>query len=161
MVPEDKLHSQATPAHATGQAAGTYRGACFCGAVRFTVTGKPEAMGYCHCDSCRHWSAGPVNAFTLWKPDSLKVTQGAELIGTYHKTPRSDRKWCRNCGGHLFTHHPHWNLTDVYAAVIPDFPFEAGVHVNYHETKLPMHDGLPKFHDVPAAMGGSGETVSE
>ena len=163
MVPEDKLHAHGTHAHAaTGaKAASTYRGACFCGAVKFTVTGAPEAMGYCHCDSCRHWSAGPVNAFTLWKPEALKVTQGAELIGTFNKTPRSDRKWCRSCGGHLFTHHPHWNLTDVYAAVIPDFPFRAGVHVNYSETKLPMHDGLPKFHDVPQEMGGSGEAVAE
>jgi len=29
------------------------------------VTGSPEAMGYCHCGSCRSWSGGPVNAFTL------------------------------------------------------------------------------------------------
>ena len=47
----------------------TYRGACFCGAVQLTVTGEPAAMGYCHCESCRQWSAGPVNAFTLWKPE--------------------------------------------------------------------------------------------
>ena len=65
----------------------TYPGSCFCGAVQFTVSGEPDAMGYCHCDSCRHWSAGPVNAFTLWKPEAVQVTQGAESIGTYNKTP--------------------------------------------------------------------------
>ena len=43
---------------------------CFCGAVQFTLAGDPEVMAYCHCDSCRHWSAGPVSAFTLWQPDS-------------------------------------------------------------------------------------------
>jgi len=32
----------------------TYQGSCFCGAVQFTVTGEPAAMGYCHCSSCRH-----------------------------------------------------------------------------------------------------------
>ncbi|HSG89298.1 MAG TPA: GFA family protein, partial [Pseudomonadales bacterium] len=42
----------------------SYEGGCFCGAVRFTVTGAPEAQGYCHCGDCRLWSAGPVNAFT-------------------------------------------------------------------------------------------------
>ena len=47
----------------------TYEGSCFCGAVKFTVTGAPAAMGYCHCGSCRLWSAGPVNAFSLWKPE--------------------------------------------------------------------------------------------
>ena len=40
-------------------------GAGFCGAVQLTVSGEPVGMGYCHCDSCRHWSASPVNAFTL------------------------------------------------------------------------------------------------
>ena len=36
----------------------SYKGSCFCGAVEFTVSGEPAAMGYCHCESCRHWSAG-------------------------------------------------------------------------------------------------------
>ena len=25
-----------------------YQGRCFCGAVEFTVSGEPVAMGYCH-----------------------------------------------------------------------------------------------------------------
>jgi hypothetical protein len=139
----------------------SYNGSCFCGAVQFTVSGEPVAMGYCHCDSCRHWSAGPVNAFTLWKPEALSVTRGADKIDTYHKTPRSHRKWCTACGGHLFTEHPHWKLTDVYAATIADFRFKPGVHVNYQETVLPIKDGLPKFKDVPAEMGGSGTQIPE
>jgi len=139
----------------------TYAGACFCGAVQFTVSGGPAAMGYCHCESCRSWSAGPVNAFTLWKPDALKVTRGADKIGTFSKTPRSARKWCKTCGGHLFTEHPQWQLTDVYAASIPSYPFKPGVHVNYQETKLRMKDGLPKMKDLPKEMGGSGEALPE
>ena len=67
----------------------TYAGSCFCGAVQFSVTGEPAAMGYCHCASCRSWAAAPVNAFTLWKPDALKVTHGAEHIHSYSKTPTS------------------------------------------------------------------------
>jgi hypothetical protein len=140
---------------------GSYSGSCFCGAVRFTVSGEPAAMGYCHCESCRHWSAGPVNGFTLWKPEAVKVTQGADKIGTYNKTPRSSRKFCKTCGGHLFTEHPHWNLTDVYSAVIPGFTFKPGVHVNYQETVLHVKDGLPKLKDLPKEMGGSGASLPE
>lgn len=139
----------------------TYEGACFCGAVRFKVTGEPAAAGYCHCDSCRHWSAGPVNAFTLWPPDSLRIVQGEEHIGSYSKTPKSIRKWCTTCGGHLFTEHPDWNLVDVYASLIPEFPFEPAVHVHYQESRLPMRDGLPKMKDIPEEMGGSGQAVPE
>ena len=138
-----------------------YSGSCFCGAVQFTVSGEPVAMGYCHCDSCRHWSAGPVNAFTLWKPDAVRIIQGVENIGTYNKTPRSHRKWCKFCGGHIFTEHPEWGLIDVYAAVIPELPFKAGVHVHYQETVSPIKDGVTKLKDLPKEMGGSGVSISE
>ncbi|AYC31858.1 GFA family protein [Pseudomonas cavernae] len=141
--------------------ANTYQGSCFCGAVRFTVTGEPVAMGYCHCESCRHWSAGPVNAFTLWQPDAVQVTQGADNIGTYHKTPNSYRKWCKSCGGHLFSEHPGMGLTDVYAAVIPALDYQPTVHVNYQETVLHIKDGLPKLKDFPKEMGGSGISLDE
>jgi len=141
--------------------ASVYAGQCFCGTVQFEVSGAPVAMGYCHCESCRQWSAGPVNAFTLWQPENLRVTRGADKVGTYNKTPRSYRKWCTTCGGHLFTEHPQWKLVDVYAAVLPTLPFEPGVHVNYQETVLRMHDGKPKFKDFPAEMGGSGANLPE
>ena len=138
-----------------------YKGSCFCGAVQITVSGAPEAMGYCHCRSCRHWSAGPVNAFTLWKPDALKITQGEDKILTYNKTPGSSRKWCSECGGHIFTDHPAGGLIDIYAAIIPDLPFKPGLHVNYQETVLPIKDGLPKMKDMPEEIGGSGELMPE
>lgn len=138
-----------------------HEGSCFCGAVCFTATGNPEAMGYCHCESCRHWSAGPVNAFTLWSPNALQITHGEDNIDTYSKTSSSQRKWCRTCGGHLFTVHPEMGLVDIYVALLPDLPFEPGVHVHYQETVLPIPDRVTKFRDVPAELGGSGETMAE
>ena len=139
----------------------TYRGSCFCGAVEVSVSGPPAGMGFCHCTSCREWSAGPVNAFTLWKPEAVKITKGESNLGTYNKTEKSFRKWCKTCGGHLFTDHPEWKLIDVYAAVIPDFPYQPGVHVHYQETRLRIRDGLPKMKDIPKEMGGSGVAVAE
>ena len=139
----------------------SHSGACFCGAVEIEVTGDPNAMGYCHCRSCRSWSGGPVNAFSLWPPEAVKVTKGADNVATYHKTDMSHRQFCRLCGGHLMTMHPPLKMTDVYAATIPTLAFAAGVHVNYAETVLPMRDGLPKFKDFPAEFGGSGEMAAE
>lgn len=141
--------------------ANTHKGECFCGAVEIEVSGEPAGMGYCHCKSCRHWSAGPVNAFILWDPASVRITRGAENLRHYNKTESSTRKWCATCGGHVVTEHPGLNMIDVFAAIIPGFAFKPGVHVNYAETVLPMKDGLPKFRDFPADFGGSGETVPE
>lgn len=138
-----------------------HQGSCFCGEVKFQVSGEPAAMGYCHCDSCRRWSAGPVNAFSLWPPESFKVLAGKDQIGTFHLTEQSYRKWCKNCGGHVFTDHPKMGLVDVYVANLPDLAFKPALHVHYQESVLPIHDGLPKMKDVPAELGGSGETLPE
>jgi hypothetical protein len=138
-----------------------HAGKCFCGAVEIEVTGTPEAMGYCHCSSCRSWSAAPVNAFTLWKPENVRVTRGRQFVGRFSKTEKSERQYCTKCGGHLMNHHPLLGLTDVYAATISGVKFVPHVHVNYAETVLPMKDGLPKLKDFPAELGGSGEAVPE
>lgn len=138
-----------------------YRGRCFCGAVEIAARGEPAAMGYCHCGSCREWSAGPVNAFTLWPPDAVEVIRGEDQLGTFSRTPASIRQWCRHCGGHVLTRHPKLGLVDVYAALLPDLDFQPAVHVHYQESVLRIRDGLPKQRDVPSEMGGSGELMAE
>ncbi len=138
-----------------------HQGRCFCGAVEIEATGAPAGMGYCHCSSCREWSAGPVNAFSLWQPGAIKVTKGADLLATFAKTQASHRKFCTKCGGHVMTEHPGLGLIDVFAAVLPSLKFEPGLHVNYGETVLHMKDGLPKFRDFPKDFGGSGEMLAE
>ena len=110
-----------------------YVGGCLCGAIELRIEGKPAAMGFCHCISCRQWSASPVNAFTPWQPMAVTIVRGAMLIGTFARSERAVRKWCTRCGEHLFTEHPRWGLPD----------------------------GLPKMKDLPAPMGGTGVTMPE
>jgi hypothetical protein len=136
-------------------------GSCFCGAVELEVSGAPAAMGYCHCRSCRSWSGGPVNAFSLWQPQAVRITRGEGHLASFEKTPFSRRRFCAKCGGHLMTEHPTIGLIDVFAATIPTLDFAPGVHVNYAETALRMRDGLPKLKDFPKEFGGSGEVLQE
>jgi len=145
-----------------------YQGRCFCGDVQFTLNGEPEAMAYCHCDSCRKWSAGPVSAFTLWKPNTVKITKGLDSIAGFDKNPLSgdkavvsNRVWCKTCGGHVYTDHPTMGLIDVPAVVIDNLEFIPGFHVHYQETVHAIKDGLPKFRDLPKEAGGSGIELCE
>lgn len=145
-----------------------YRGNCFCDDVRFTVTGQPELMAYCHCESCRTWAASPISAFTLWNPAAVEITKGLDNIAGFDKnqhsgndTVISNRVWCKTCGGHLYTDHPTMGLIDVPATLIKEFSFEPVFHVHYQESIQPMKDGLPKFKDLPKEAGGSGETITE
>ena len=120
----------------------------------------PLDMGYCHCESCRRYSGAPLSAFTLWKPENVKVTKGAEFLGRYKSSEMSDRRYCTKCGGHVIVDHPGLGLTDI-RAVLPTLAFTPTVHLNYEETVLPIKDGLPKLKDFPAAISGSGERLPE
>jgi hypothetical protein len=121
-----------------------YKGKCSCGAVEVTATGAPLLMAYCHCDSCRRWAASPVSAFARWKAESVKVT------------PKTARKWCSQCGGHLLMEHTSTGLVDIYAAVLPGLEFKPREHFHYQEAVLRIVDSLPKNKDVARAAGGSG-----
>ncbi len=145
----------------TRRDAATYKASCFCGAVELEVTGKPVFAGYCHCRDCQAWSAAPINAFSLWKSDSVRITKGEADIGTFHKTENSYRKFCKVCGGHLMTDHPRMRLVDVYANLLQGFTHEPTLHANYRSKMVSVRDGLPKFQDLPAELGGSGETLAD
>ena len=102
-----------------------------------------------------------MNAFSLWKPEAVRITSGADHVATFQKTEISQRRYCTKCGGHLMTNHPTLGLVDVFAATIPTLTFTPGVHVNYGETVLRMRDGLPKLKGFPAEFGESGEAIAE
>ena len=138
-----------------------HRGSCFCGSVAIEATGAPVDMGYCHCRSCRHYSGAPLVAFTIWPAADVRITRGAELVGRFNKVGSSDRHYCTNCGGHLLIDHPQLGVVDIRAAILPAVRFEPKAHLNYAEAVLPVKDGLPKYRDVPIAIGGSGETMAE
>jgi hypothetical protein len=141
--------------------ADTHSGSCYCGAVAIEASGAPVNMGYCHCGSCRAYTGGPVNAFTLWKIGDVKPTKGAESLNKFKSSEMSIRCYCTKCGGNVFVEHPTLGLIDVPAGVLPTLTFKPTVHLNYEETVLPMKDGLPKLRDFPAEIGGSGQTMTE
>jgi hypothetical protein len=134
----------------------TYKGKCFCGAVELVATGTPLLMAYCHCESCRRWSASPVSSFVRWGLDAVKVATGAEHVATFAKTPRTTRKWCARCGGHLLLEHGDTRVVDIFAAALPGLEFKPREHFHYQEAVLRIVDSLPKNKDLARAAGGSG-----
>ncbi|WP_369810048.1 N-acetyltransferase [Bradyrhizobium sediminis] len=141
--------------------AAIHKAGCFCGAVEIEVAGKPAFAGYCHCRDCQAWSAAPINAFSLWPSSSVRIVKGEADIGTFHKTENSYRKYCKVCGGHVMTEHPRMRLIDVYANLLQGFTHQPTLHANYGSKMVSVKDGLPKFKDLPAELGGSGETLPD
>jgi len=96
-----------------------YKGSCF--AARFnSQLVAPAGMGYCHCESCRKWSAGPVNAFTAVEPCCSKgharSGQNRHLQQDAHQAIANGASPCVD----MSYEHPAWTLR-VYAATISVF----------------------------------------
>lgn len=138
-----------------------YEGQCLCGAVKLKVVGQPVAAGFCHCATCRTWHAAPINAFATWPKEAVSITQGEDLVNNY-KHGFSNRHWCTQCGSGLMNHLPNGRVV-VYAMVLAEsgYVHKANCHIHCDETVIHLRDGLPKYVDLPAEWGGSGETVSE
>lgn len=141
-----------------------HNGACFCGAIQIELAGKPQAMGYCHCGSCRAWSGDPIHAWAVWPASALTITTGEEHLATFKKTPESlsHRRFCKKCGGQVMVSHPDLDFVGVKAGVLPDLEFAPTMHVNCAEGIVSLKDGLPRYKDFPnefSAFGGTGELM--
>lgn len=143
-----------------------FGGTCFCGAVEVTVEGPPLAVGICHCESCRRWHMAPLNTWGVWPADKVKVTAGRDELGEFNKLGAdgpSRRTFCSRCGSAVCNRKPTYGMTVVYATVLEKsgLEFEPAFHSYYGEGVMHIADGLPKFEDLPAALGGSGKQLDE
>jgi hypothetical protein len=140
-----------------------HHASCYCGHVTLVAKGDPASQCFCHCSSCRRWSGQPVTACILWPDDRVRFLKGTEKLHRFSVTghPEGGKFSCQVCGGAVCTFVPSARLYDIFAGVLADFDFRPTIHINYGERVISMHDGLPKFRDMPEHAGGSGTLVGE
>ncbi|CTQ33201.1 GFA family protein [Jannaschia rubra] len=88
-----------------------HRGACHCGAVRFTVrlTDGIETARRCTCSYCAMRGSVAVSA----RLDDIAVLQGEETLTRYtFNTGAAQHFFCRICG--IYTHHRRRSEPDEY-----------------------------------------------
>ena len=130
--------------------------ACPCALVELTVRGTPLAQFYCHCDDCRKMTSGAYAAESVYRGNDVEVARGEPAVWTLARNPRH---FCAACGGRLFIDIPSRNLRGVSAFLLPTEAFRPQFHVNCRFAVLPVRDGLTPYAGMPAAFGGSDETV--
>ena len=59
------------------------------------------------------------------------------------------------------TDHPGMKLVDVYPNAVPGLAHVPELHVHYGNKTVSVKDGLPKFKDMPADFGGSGDMLPD
>ena len=74
-------------------------GRCYCGAITFTMTQKPQTVANCHCDDCRRATGGPVAAFAAM--DERAVNFSPDEGRLVNANPGVKRTFCSDCGSSL------------------------------------------------------------
>ena len=92
-------------------------GSCHCGAIKFTCDSKhPVPYQRCYCSICRKTGGSSYMINTEADATTLKV-EGEEHLGTYRAMierdgepvqSRHQRKFCRECGTHLWAWNERW-----------------------------------------------------
>lgn len=77
-------------------------GGCLCGHVRYRLTAEPVGARICWCRDCQHIAGnGLVNA--LFPTPAIEVTGATrEYVRTAESGNRVSRRFCPECGCHLF-----------------------------------------------------------
>jgi hypothetical protein len=80
-----------------------YSGGCLCGGVRYEVTARPHAAGYCHCTRCQRRTGTAASAQARLAPGSFRLLSGAELVREYQPPDGFLKCFCSNCGSALWS----------------------------------------------------------
>ena len=130
-----------------------HSGGCYCGSVRYEITGPPAWSGHCHCRSCQLALGG---AFVTWAKvaaEDFCLTKGEVKI--CQKTPGIRRGFCGDCGTTLTyaaeqeVEGQDWRADAWFAAATLDDPSIASprshVYVSNQQPWIKLADGLPTF----------------
>jgi len=129
-------------------------GGCYCGAVRYSVSGPAMFKGQCHCRECQYITGGGPNFFMVVGPPSFEYSKGAPKTFT-----RSDlaapvtREFCAECGTHLTTRANGGAMVIVKVGTL-DQPAEFGMPqmAIFTVDMQPFHrvpEGVAQFERMP------------
>jgi hypothetical protein len=126
-----------------------FEGGCHCGAVRYSATGAPIYVPYCHCESCRKTSGAPVVLYVMFEQQDVRFTQGVRK--RYRSSPGVHRSFCPDCGTPL-AWEGNWGRKEIIEfhigtlddpeAVRPDRHAFFGERIGWFD----VHDRLPRFN---------------
>lgn len=132
----------------------TIEGGCYCGKLRYRISGHPVAKGQCHCRACQYFSGGAPNLFVLVAPEQFEEHSGTAQ--TYRKDGLDHpvtRGFCPDCGTHLTTRRPGLPQIVVKVGTFddpsqferPDFAIFTAQGQDFHL----VPDGVPTFEGLP------------
>jgi len=122
-------------------------GGCFCGAIRYRVSGSPTNKMVCHCQSCRRVAGAPVVAWVTFPRAQFELLRGQPAA--FNSSEPVCRTFCPACGTPLtYEHADDLAFVDITMCSLdkPDlFPPTHHSWLSHDLAWLRFGDGLPTF----------------
>ena len=122
-------------------------GGCFCGAIRYRVSGSPTNKMVCHCQSCRRVAAAPVVAWVTFPKTQFELLRGEPAAFKSSEPVR--RTFCPACGTPLtYEHADDVASVDVTMCSLDNPNLFPPTHHSWLSDDLAwvrFGDGLPTF----------------
>ena len=82
-------------------------GGCYCGELRYSVSGVVEVSLQCHCRECQYITGGNPNVAAIFALEDFKYTEGSPATFARRdlETPVV-RHFCANCGTGIGSRSP-------------------------------------------------------
>ena len=119
------------------------RGSCLCGGVQFELSEPPEALRYCHCESCKKLSGGIGTVNGRVPSTAIRIVEGEDLLQTFEPPGGSAKTFCLACGSNLFGGGwPDSETCSIRATAIDD-PFDARPSAHIFVRSVAAWETLP------------------
>jgi len=126
-------------------------GECFCGEVKYQITGKLRDARSCHCSRCRKAFNAQASASAFVEPSEFSWLSGENLLASYTGKQGFGLQFCKVCGSTVCT----ICNGDVYQVTLGcvngDPEIEVGMHI-YVGSKAKWEiipEGVVKFEEGP------------
>ena len=124
-------------------------GGCYCGEIRFEVTGPQEAAFQCHCRECQYITGGNANIVVVFAETDFRYTKGVATTFARSdlETPVT-RHFCSSCGTAIGSRSPSRPNSMIVKVGALDYPedYQAKAAI-FTCDKQPYHH-IPS--DIPA-----------
>ena len=129
----------------------TINGSCFCGAVRYQISGRLRNARSCHCSMCRKAFSAQASAYALVEPDEFTWMSGASLLTSYESKDGAGLQFCSKCGSTICGTH-EGRVRGVTLGCIdgdPEVSLEMHLFVGSKASWETIPEGVPQYEKWP------------
>lgn len=135
-----------------------HTGRCLCGAVTYRADAEPIAARMCWCRLCQFIGAGNATVNVVFPSDKVKAEgELRDFVSIADSGNRMHRRFCPNCGTHLFSEaeaRPHLIIVRAGTLDNPEIARpEAAIWTGRAPSWACIDEALPRFEAQPPPAG--------